>query len=81
MFDNHKAIFAEGAASESLFIGPEAIKTVSPEAREEIMKIFPELADDDYACESAALIPSNKAQKQLIARHVKNNKMVVERPQ
>lgn len=80
LFDNHKILIAEGAASESLFTGPEALKAVSPEAREEILMIFPELADDDYAPEPAALIPSNKAQKQLIARHVKNNRMVVERP-
>ena len=78
LFDKHEVIFAEGAPSESLFTGPEALKSVSEDARLEIFEIFPELHDIDYKPEPAAIIPSGKRQKQLIARHLKNQKPILE---
>ena len=42
LFDQHEIIFAEGAPTESLFTGPEALRSISPEARYEILQIFPE---------------------------------------
>lgn len=72
LFDQHEVIYAEGAPTESLFTGPEALKSVSPEAREEILTIFPEAAALDYAPDPARFIPPGKRQKQLIARHLKN---------
>ena len=77
LFDRHEIIYAESAPTESLFTGPEALKSLSREAREEILTIFPEVAELDYAPEPAHCIPSGKLQKQLIARHVKNNKPVL----
>lgn len=78
LFDDHEVIFAEGAPSESLLTGPEALKAVSPTARAEILGLFPELKDLDYEAEPAAFIPSPKAQKRLAARHVQNDKAVLE---
>ena len=43
--DQHQVVFAEGAASESLYTGPEALKMLGAEARAEIYQIFPELRD------------------------------------
>lgn len=77
LFDRHEVIFAEGAPSESLCTGPEALKAVSSEAREEILAIFPELSDKDYTPKHAALVPTNKAQKELVTRHAKNNRSVL----
>ncbi|MEO0371686.1 MAG: Hint domain-containing protein [Pseudomonadota bacterium] len=74
LFDAHEVIYAEGAPTESLFTGPEALKAVSPEAREEILTIFPEAAEMDYAPDPARFIPPNAKQKQLVARHLKNGK-------
>lgn len=45
MFDSHEIVMANGAESESLHTGPEAIKAVGPAAVEEIYAIFPELRD------------------------------------
>lgn len=73
LFDQHEVIFAEGAPTESLFTGPEALQSVSPEALEEILTIFPEVAELDYTPEPARLIPPGKQQKQLVARHLKNS--------
>jgi hypothetical protein len=39
---------SEGAETESLFIVPEALKTVDSAARVEILHLFPELASIDY---------------------------------
>lgn len=74
LFDRHQVIFAEGAPTESLFTGPEALKAVSPEARAEILTIFPELARAEYIPAPACMIPSRPQQKSLVARHIKNNK-------
>ena len=46
LFDGHEVVYAEGAASESLYTGAEALKSLGEAARAEIIAIFPELADD-----------------------------------
>ncbi|WP_170426634.1 Hint domain-containing protein [Ruegeria arenilitoris] len=74
LFDQHEIVFAENAPSESLFTGPEALRTLDPEARREIFDIFPELAKTSHAPEPAHFIPKGRQQSQLIARHLKNNK-------
>lgn len=72
LFDCHEVVFAEGAPSESLFLGEEALKAVPPELREEVLLIFPELKGIDYTFEPAFQIPSGKLQKKLVYRHLKN---------
>lgn len=74
LFDGHQVVFAEGAPSESLYTGPEALKAISTEARDEVLTLFPELADRDYTPEFAELSPDGKRQKKLVARHLKNGK-------
>lgn len=77
LFERHEVIYAEGAPTESLFTGPEVLKSISPDAREEILSIFPETAELEYEPKSARLIPARKLQKRLVARHAKNNKPVL----
>ena len=55
--DQHQVVFAEGAASESLYTGPEALKMLGAEARAEIYQIFPELRDAPPLCSKTG--PSN----------------------
>ncbi|PIE16126.1 MAG: calcium-binding protein [Rhodobacterales bacterium] len=78
LFDQHEIIFAEGAPSESLLTGPQALKGLTPEARAEILSIFPELAEWNPALRSARLIPSGKQQKKLVYRHLKNSRPCLE---
>ena len=47
LFDCHQVVEAEGALSESLFTGQEALKSLSPAARMEIAVLFPELYQPD----------------------------------
>ena len=80
LFDKHEVIFAEGAPTESLFTGEEALKAVSAEAREEILTLFPELAfkNDADRPVAAQLIPDGKQQRKLVARLISNHKAPLE---
>lgn len=78
LFDQHEVIFAEGAPTESLYTGPQALKSLSPQAREEILTLFPELADRDYTPELSGFLPAGPKQKELVARHKKNSKILLD---
>ena len=45
MFDRHEIIFAEGAATESFYPGPQSIKALNKDARQDLLARFPELED------------------------------------
>ncbi|WP_300074499.1 Hint domain-containing protein [uncultured Ruegeria sp.] len=77
LFDKHEVIFAEGCPSESLYTGPEALKALSQDVREEIFAIFPELAAANYQPKPARTIPDGSTQKQIVARHLKNNRALL----
>ena len=47
LLDQHQIVLSNGAATESLFTGPEALKAVPEASRQEILAIFPELAEID----------------------------------
>ncbi|WP_106743896.1 Hint domain-containing protein [Yoonia maritima] len=78
MFEKHEVVLANGAPSESLFTGPEALRSVSEEAREEILTIFPQIVDIDYCCEPALPLIEGPARRNLIARHAKNDRALLE---
>ena len=77
LFDRHKTIYAERAPNESLYTGPEALKSIYPSARRGILTIFPNLATDSIHISAAVHIPYGKFRKKLIARHHKNNKALL----
>lgn len=74
LFDKHEVVFAESAPSESLFTGPEALRSVSPEAKAEILTLMPALKVSGYAPKPAMFIPDRSKQNQLVARHARNGK-------
>ncbi|MDO5369102.1 Hint domain-containing protein [Paracoccus sp. (in: a-proteobacteria)] len=45
LFDRHEVVYAEGAQSESLYTGEQALRAVGEGARAEILALFPELAE------------------------------------
>ncbi|MGH1413197.1 MAG: Hint domain-containing protein [Pelagimonas sp.] len=45
MLDQHEVIFAEGMATESFFVGTEALKALHPHARDDLFANFPALRD------------------------------------
>lgn len=70
MCAEHQLVMANGALTESLFTGPEAMSTVGPAARQEILDLFPELAE----VETAPVRPLVKGRhgRKLAARHQAN---------
>jgi len=48
LFDEHQIIYAEGAPSESFFMGEQAMKSLSNEALKEIQAIFPQISQQNY---------------------------------
>ncbi|WP_181318319.1 Hint domain-containing protein [Pseudogemmobacter blasticus] len=79
LFDRHQIVFAAGAPMESLFTGPEALKSVGPEARREIFEIFPELETLDATAlpQPARPIQSGRIARKLAARHVQNGMTLI----
>ncbi|MFS4438943.1 Hint domain-containing protein [Paracoccaceae bacterium GXU_MW_L88] len=77
LLDQHEIVYANGAESESLYTGPQALKSVGAEARAEILSLFPELRDIDYRAISARQLPSGKLARKLVTRHQRNSKPLV----
>lgn len=73
LLDQHDVIFAEGAPTESLLTGREALKSFHRQAHEEIVDIFPELANGEVIAKPIRQVPHGKQQKSLVERHRKNN--------
>lgn len=78
LFDRHEVILAEGAPTESLYLGREALKSVSAAAREEIYSIFPELRHSTQSPVPARPIPTGKRQKKLVMRHAANQRPLLQ---
>ncbi|WP_282603828.1 Hint domain-containing protein [Paracoccus sp. PARArs4] len=74
LFDDHQIILSNGAPTESLFTGAEALKAVGTAARAEILALFPQLAETGFQPLPAAPIPSGSRQRGLIARHIRNGR-------
>lgn len=69
LFDAHEVILAEGAPTESLLVGKEALSTLDPDTRAEIEFCF--AGSNRSPCAS---IPKREQQKNLVMRHLKNSK-------
>jgi hypothetical protein len=75
--DQHEVVYSNGAATESLYTGPEALKSVSPESRQEILTLIPELSDINYKALSARILIKGRRGRQLAVRHKNNNQPLV----
>jgi len=78
LFDKHEIIFAEGAPSENLFTGPEALKFLPPFQRMEISVLLPELAKNPNRMQPCRPFATGRRCMQLVQRHIKNNKPLLE---
>lgn len=75
--DQHEVVFAEGAPSETLHLGKEALKALTDEEVEELEALFPEALKQAENAAFARPVASGKEAKNIAARHVKNNKPVL----
>ena len=77
LFDRHELVFSEGAVTESLFTGPEALKAIHPEGRAELKALFPELFGGACSALAPARFLIRGAQARgLIRRHAKNGQRI-----
>lgn len=83
LFDKHQIIFSEGAPTESLFTGREALNAITPEARIEIFSIFPELMTLDAEALPAPvrMVPAGRKARKMAQRHVQNGLPLLEEAQ
>lgn len=72
LFDRHQVVISNGAQTESRFTGSEALKSVGPAAREEILALFPDLADMQ-AAPARTLVPGRKGRR-LADRHAEQGR-------
>lgn len=78
LFDRHEVVISNGAETESLYTGPEALKSVGKAAQEEIFTLFPELGDRDYVAPAARTLVSGRMGRKLAMRHTQHDKMLVQ---
>ncbi|MBK4215504.1 Hint domain-containing protein [Paracoccus caeni] len=76
LFDRHEIVFSNGAPTESLFTGPEAMKSVPEAARDEIMSLFPELAATNALPVPARMLLNGRRGRQLAERHLNKGRPV-----
>ncbi|WBU53907.1 Hint domain-containing protein [Paracoccus sp. SCSIO 75233] len=74
LFDQHEIVYSNGAETESLFTGTQALKAIPAEAQAEIFALFPELRAPDYQPIAARHIPKGKMVRKLVNRVSKNRK-------
>lgn len=68
MFDAHEILASNGAETESLYPGPQALSSLG-EAAEEIFSLFPELRDGRAGFPAARPFIAGKKARQLASRH------------
>lgn len=75
LFDRHEIILSNGAETESLYTGEQALKAIGVAAREEIFALFPELRDGTSTVTRtpARLLLQGRPGRKLALRHIKNS--------
>lgn len=76
LLDDHQIVYANGAETESLYTGAEALKSVGPAARDEIFAIFPDLRDTP-APVAARQLTSGRSGRKLVTRHISHRRPLV----
>lgn len=77
MCNEHEVVIANGAETESMFTGPQALKSVGRAARAELFALFPELSDAGYEPRGARVLPSGRMGRKIVSRHLQHGKPLV----
>ncbi|SDL62064.1 Hint domain-containing protein [Paracoccus chinensis] len=77
LFDRHEVVISNGAQTESLYTGPQALRSVGPAARQEILDLFPQLLDDSFAAEPARPLPSGREARKLAMRQAQQRRALL----
>lgn len=71
LFDSHEIVFANGIPAESLYLGAQAQKSLTPEGRAEIYKLFPEVQQAAFTPQACRLILVGKKARTLCHQFAK----------
>lgn len=74
LFMRHELVIANGALSESLYLGRQALRGLSRPARNEVFTLFAELRDTHLPPLPARPLLSGRAARALVARHARHNR-------
>ncbi|MEP4248817.1 Hint domain-containing protein [Tateyamaria sp.] len=74
LLETHEILCANGAPAESLYLGEQALKSITTDGLAELRKIFPSILRPDFRAQTTQFIPKGKMQKKLIERHHQNGK-------
>ena len=77
LLDRHELVLSDGAVTETLHTGAEAMRTLSPAARDEILELFPELAGEYPRRVAARPLLGGRMGRRLALRHGTNGKPLV----
>lgn len=74
LLNAHQIVIANGVATESLYTGPQALKSIDPAGVREILSIFPELTDASYVAVPARRLVGGRHARRLAARSAVNRR-------
>ena len=77
LFDAHEVVRSNGAWSESLFTGPQAMKSLGPAARLEILSLFPQLSQPGRTPRGARPFLTGRQGRKLAERHSRNRRVLM----
>ena len=72
LLDHHEVIYSNGAETESLYLGDQALASLSHEAISEISTIFPDIFAGGDKMKQYCVFSSGRKGKEIAFRHVKN---------
>ncbi|MDP5305888.1 Hint domain-containing protein [Paracoccus spongiarum] len=72
--DAHEIVAANGTPAETLHPGPEALRSVGPAARAELLTLFPDLGGGGGTRPLARPCPSGRQGRSLARRHLRNDR-------
>ena len=78
LFDGHELVRSNGAWTESLYAGPEAMKSLDNGAQREILRLFPELAQSD-TCRNVPARPfvTGREGRRIARHHARTNASLI----
>lgn len=76
LFDRHELVWSNGTVTESFYLGDQAVASVDAAAREEILALFPDLAD--IRPQGARPFVRGRIARKLVERSQANRKPLVE---
>lgn len=77
LFERHEIVTSNGAETESLFTGPEAIRAVGEAAQREIFALFPQLCETGFVPQAARPLVTGRLGRKLATRQARHRRALV----